>query len=454
MSAEGAIPTRLRQACAALLLACSLGSEARGEDLLDIYRTAQQMDPILMEAVQGHRAALARVDQAKAAFRPQATLSASVGDTKGRFSYDLDESERRSKSTNWKLQVTQQIFRLTDARAHDVAEAQAQQAAARLEQAERELSLRVTKAYLDLELVNRTAGLIQVQLQAYEEQQRQAEQGLVQGTHSLVDVLESRSRVEATRAQRIAALNDVKTRRSELARVIGTVPARLQGLRDDATAALPAGDDLKTWTQRARQVSPQAREKQAALDAAQAELARSRAEHLPRLELVGAVSGASQSQNTASVLNFSSRSATTELLLQAVVPIFSGGGMSARVRETQAAVLQAHAQQEATLREIDSLVEQAYLGLSSAQAEVQALRAAQEAARHALTANQAGLRFGVRALADVLNAQQQLHQVERDLLKARHAVLLSAVRFALATEPFGEDTMRVFNNWFANDPAP
>jgi outer membrane protein len=134
-----------------------------------------------------------------------------------------------------------------------------------------------------------------------------------------------------------------------------------------------------------------------------------------------------------------------------VVPIFSGGAMSARTRETQAEVMQAHAQLEAALREVDSLTEQAYLGIASGLAEVQSLQAAREAARGALSAIETSVKLGARTLVDVLNAQQQLYTVERDLLKARHGLLLNQVRFTLATEVFDIETIRAMNLWF--EPA-
>jgi outer membrane protein len=447
VSAERAARRRFRAAVAALVLACQCAA-ALAYDLLDVYVAARQMDPALLEAQHAHIAAVARVDQARAAFFPNASFSTSGGDTAGKYSFDADESERRSRAWNWKLQVTQPVLRMPELKAMQQARAQAQRAEARLEQVERDLALRVTKAYLDLELAMRGVDLADSQLEAYQEQLRQAEQGLVLGTHSRVDILDSRSRLEAARAQRIVVLNETRVRRAELARIIGKVPQTLQRVREDALGALPARMDAEFWSERARHVSAQIRERRAALSAAELEVSKSRAEHLPRLDLVGAVVGSFQSQNTASQLNFASRSRTSELTVQLVVPIFSGGGVSARTRESQAEVVQARAQLEAALREVDSLTEQAFLGLASGLAEVQALQAAREAARSALSAIETSVKFGARTLVDVLNARQQLYSVERDLLKARHGLLLNQVKFTLATEDFDLQTIRAMNLWF------
>jgi outer membrane protein len=240
-------------------------------------------------------------------------------------------------------------------------------------------------------------------------------------------------------------------KRTEFARVIGKVPETLQRVREDVTAGMPASASLEFWTERARDISPQVRERRAAVLAAELEVKKVQAEHLPRLDLVGSTGSMANSENTATPLNYSSRSQSSEIMLQLIVPIFSGGGILARTRETQAEVVQAQAQLESVLREVDSLTEQAFLGVASGLAEVQALEAAREAARSALSANQTSFRLGARTLVDVLNAQQQLFTVERDLLKARHGLLVNNVKFTLATQEFDIETMRTVNLWF--DPV-
>ena len=450
MSVERWFSRLFRLVVVGLLCSCPV-VEARAEDLMDVYLMARQMDPALLDAQQGYLAALARVDGAQAALLPNASINSSRGSTYGKYTFDGDESARRSRNWNWKLQVTQGIIRVPEAKALEQSDVKARQAFARLEQVEQELALRVTKAYLDVELAIRSAELIGVQLGAYLEQLRQAEQGLVQGTHSRVDLLESRSRVEGARAQQIAALNEVRVKRTELARVIGKVPETLQRVREDVTSGMPATAGLEFWTARARDISPQVRERRAAVLAAELEVKKVKAEHLPRLDLVGSTGSMANSENTATPLNYSSRSQSSEVMLQLIVPIFSGGGISARTRESQAEVVQAQAQLESVLREVDSLTEQAFLGIASGLAEVQALEAAREAARSALSANQTSFRLGARTLVDVLNAQQQLFTVERDLLKARHGLLVNHVKFTLATQDFDIETMRTINLWF--DPA-
>jgi len=66
-------------------------------------------------------------------------------------------------------------------------------------------------------------------------------------------------------------------------------------------------------------------------------------------------------------------------------------------------------------------------------AQMRALEAAEASTQLALEATQLGYRVGIRVNVDVLNAQSQLYQTQRDLSRARYDVLLNALRLRQAS---------------------
>ena len=64
---------------------------------------------------------------------------------------------------------------------------------------------------------------------------------------------------------------------------------------------------------------------------------------------------------------------------------------------------------------------------------VKALEAAESSSRLSLEATQLGYRVGVRVNIDVLNAQTQLFQTQRDLFKSRYDVLVNSLRLRQAS---------------------
>ena len=77
-------------------------------------------------------------------------------------------------------------------------------------------------------------------------------------------------------------------------------------------------------------------------------------------------------------------------------------------------------------------VRQAYYTLQSGVAQMRALEAAEGSSQLALEATQLGYRVGIRVNVDVLNAQSQLYQTQRDLARARYDLLLNALRLRQA----------------------
>lgn len=61
-------------------------------------------------------------------------------------------------------------------------------------------------------------------------------------------------------------------------------------------------------------------------------------------------------------------------------------------------------------------------------ARVAALEAAESSSALALEATQLGYQVGVRVNLDVLNAQTQLNQAQRDLARARYDVLVNLLK--------------------------
>jgi len=67
-----------------------------------------------------------------------------------------------------------------------------------------------------------------------------------------------------------------------------------------------------------------------------------------------------------------------------------------------------------------------------------------------LASTRLGLEVGVRTNLDVLNAQQQVTQVQRDLAQARYNALLSDIKLRAATGVLSEDDIRATNAYLTD----
>ena len=80
---------------------------------------------------------------------------------------------------------------------------------------------------------------------------------------------------------------------------------------------------------------------------------------------------------------------------------------------------------------------------------MKALEAAESSSQLALEATQLGYKVGVRVNLDVLNAQTQLFQTQRDLAKARYDVLVNSLRLRQASGQLTPNDLLAVNSLLA-----
>ena len=139
---------------------------------------------------------------------------------------------------------------------------------------------------------------------------------------------------------------------------------------------------------------------------------------------------------TAALVGIKSQSAAIGLQLS--IPIYTGGGIDARVREAAVLRDKAESDLENVRRQVEQSARQAFLGVRSGLAQVTALQAAEKSSQLALESNLLGYQVGVRINIDVLNAQQQVFNTQRDLARARYDVLLNGLRLKFSNAALGE----------------
>ncbi len=415
---------------AALLLNALPG---RAETLLDVFRLAQQNDPSLRSARAALEAAQEKVPQARAGLRPQ--LSATAANTRSQGSYSFasnPESQREVASWNWALQLTQPLIRVQNWRTLSHAQAQQELAEAQFALAGQDMILRLVQAYFEVEVARQGIEVSDAQLRAVLELLAQNKKGFSVGTHAITDVYEAQSRLELGRAQRVGAQNELNVKEADLEKLVGALPAILSKLRHDALLPEPVPRDLQAWSDHARNDAPQVRVQRSAVAVAEKEVARSSAAHLPTLDFTASYGKNSSSGSSSTPQDFSSASQAGQFGVQLSVPLYAGGSVQSKVRESLAQLEQARADLETAQRAAVALARQAYNGVMNAQAQINALQAAIESSEAAIKGNRIGVQLGTRINIDVLNAEQQLHIAQRDLVKARYDMLLNGFRLKAA----------------------
>jgi outer membrane protein len=131
--------------------------------------------------------------------------------------------------------------------------------------------------------------------------------------------------------------------------------------------------------------------------------------------------------------------------VQLNMPLFQGGVVSSKWREAEANRERARQELENARRNVAQQARQAYLGVVSGAAQVQALQQALTSSESVLEASKLGQEVGVRTNLDVLNAQQQLFSTRRDLYQAQYDYLLNQLRLKQAVGSLGDEDLNKVN---------
>ena len=140
---------------------------------------------------------------------------------------------------------------------------------------------------------------------------------------------------------------------------------------------------------------------------------------------------------------------TASIGLQFNLPLYTGGATGNRIKETVALQEKARNDLEGARRAVALGTRTAFFGVQSGAAQVRALEAAEASSKLALEATQLGYKVGVRVNLDVLNAQTQLFQTQRDLARARYEVLVGGLRLRQAAGTLAEGDLEAVNGMLA-----
>jgi outer membrane protein len=470
---------------AGLLLATAAASAASAKDLVGVYEDALRNDPTIRAADANRLASRESRPQALAALLPQITGSGAYtrdhssgfqdsfgpasdaeGKPTGGFNVAPLIYSQGSTQRQWALNLRENVFSWSNWMTLKAANAQVAQAEATYTAAEQNLILRVCQAYFTVLSALDNLQAQEASLEAIARQLDQADKRYDVGLIAITDVQEAKSARDTASAAVIAAKRTLATAEDQLEEITGEKYDSLVKPGDDMPLNTPEPADESKWVNISL-------EQNATLIAARlnADIARDNVKvafggHLPTVELVAGRTFTEQSgpysfesvnqQGIATdvTLNgFGNKINDRQISLQISVPIFSGGATQSKVRQSQYSWIAAKEQMTQTSRATERQARDAYLGVISGIARVQALRQARESSQTALQATEAGYEVGTRTAVDVLNARRTLVQAQTDYSGSRYDFIISIIQLRLAAGNLDRPQLEQINSWLGL-PAP
>ena len=454
---------------APVLLALPLAAPAK--DLIGVFEDAVHNDPVIRQADANRLAARESKPQALAALLPQLNGTAGITrDHASGFQSQIFEVQNPSNPTGppqlvvartadqidntiqqWSLNLRQNVFSWSNwmslkAASHEVAQAEANYAAA-----EQQLILRVSQAYFAVLTAIDTLDADQASLEAISRQLDQANKRFEVGLIAITDVEDAKAARDSAASTVIAAKRTLATSENQLQEITGQKYDSLTRPGPDMPLNNPDPADESRWVNISLEQNLTLISSRLAADIARENVRVAVGGHLPTLDLVAGRSwnytSSDQIFDGQPFSNVDSKVNDRQIGLQFTLPIFSGGATQSKVRQAEYQWIAAKEGVVQSSRATERQARDAYLGVISGIARVQALRQALESNQTSLKATEAGYEVGTRTSVDVLNARRLLVQAQTDFAGARYDYIVSVLQLRLAAGNLDRPLLAQLNEW-------
>jgi outer membrane protein len=420
---------------------------ATGDDLLDLYRQAKTSDPVWLAAQAGYQAGIEKAPQGRALLLPTLGLSASKSDSDQQVTLPMSSNTYHYSTDAYAIQLTQPLYNKQNAAVYAQGLAGANQSELELETARQDLILRTSHAYFDVLAAQDALDFVILEKESISKQLTLARRNFAVGNATLVDVHEAQARYDIAAAQQITATNFLEVRKEALRVLTGNEPGTLTRLETKLDLQGPEPANMNQWVEISVNGNQRIKSQQEAVVIARQEVEKSRGGHLPTLDLTAS---RAYSDAGGSVLGFAIESTTNQIGLQFQMPLYQGGGISSKVRESVAQLEVAGQRLDQTRRQVAQQVRESYLDVINGVARVQALEQARISNERALESTVIGYERGVRTGVDVLNAQRELFRTRLSLSQARYEYLISRLRLKAAAGMLQEQDLEGINRLLAH----
>ncbi|HEX5056138.1 MAG TPA: TolC family outer membrane protein [Gammaproteobacteria bacterium] len=431
-------------------------NENWASDLFELYGLAEQNDPQIRAAYSDFQAVEETVPQNWANLLPQISGSVNAAYDDSKADPEAQDQETRKsdgESTGYELRATQVIYNHAYWQRLSQANINAAQAEANYNAARQDLIVRIATAYFNVLGGIDSLAFAEAERKSVEQQLEQTKQRFEVGLIAITDVKESQARFDQAVAQEIEAQNTLSTTREALWTIVNTYPQQLKPLSEQMPLLQPEPADKQHWVDKALAENLSLIAADLARQAAQQEVDIQRSGHYPTIDVTARhtyrddEAGRVQVSGVDVPVTGAVQTTDTSIMVSLNVPIFTGGGTHARVKEAVYRREATRDRYEATRRQVIQQTRDAYQNILADISRVKALKQALISSEAAYEATSAGYEVGTRNSVEVLTALRNVYAAKRDYARTRYTYVVDLLRLKQATGNLSMADLKEINRW-------
>lgn len=419
----------------------SISFYAHSEDLLQVYKKAQETNPELRRAQADRNASFEKINEVRAALLPQLNAQASYTENRG----FRDARNANSDVKKGSINLSQSIFDLSLWQSLNIQQKQANIQETNYQAAQQKLILDTATAYFNVLGAIDSLEFVEANRKAVFRQLEQTQQQFDVGLVAITDVQNAKAQYDSVIANEVNARNQLDNALESLRQITGHHFEKLASLNVD-TFKTVRPDNAETLIQNANNRNLNLLSARLQQEISRDSIRLAQSGHLPTLG-ASASSSITDTNNKGSAPRQSDGSdvGQNSVGLTLSVPIFQGGATASRTEQAQYAYISASEGLESVARAVEQNVRSSRNNMNASISSINAFEQAVISAQTSLDATEAGYQVGTRTIVDVLNATTTLYNAKQQLSNARYAYMINQLNLLSAQGLLQESDLNSLN---------
>ena len=422
------------------------------ENLLDVYQDAVMHDKTLQQAHYSSQVAAEGIPISVAELLPSLSVNGFTTANRNNVikapGFSPVTSTLHYNSHAYSISINQPLFDLPAWLAVREARASAKQALSHYAAAQQDLVTRTTKAYFNVLFAQDNLRFIRAEKRATAKHLEQSREQHEVGLKTITDVYAAQADYDIIVAAEIAAKNDIRNAKERLAVITGKIYDHLAPLRKRIPLPMPQPRVAQRWVQIALKQNRELIAANYSTQAAKEQVHQAFSGHFPLIKAAGAVEHADNG-NASGV--GTSKNALTSLSLQAELPLFNGFGVVTSTRQARFAYQEALAARDQIQRETVADTRQIFNDIVSGISKTKADRRTIKSTHSALQSINAEFEVGTRTMVDVLDAQKDLYNAQRQTSQDQYDFLNNSLALKQSAGILCAGDLKYINNLLISD---
>lgn len=420
-----------------ILFILLLTGKANGLDLLECYSKAKQYDPYYLSVYHEYKANKTLPMQSLARLLPQIEASYT------RMKYDFESGpayyiDYKADSRNISLQ--QAVLQLPLILEYKQSSLRSLMGEKKFKYVEQELIKRVSDAYFETLYYEENLRVLEEEKKAFFELVKMIKRLFDAGEATLTDLHDAEAKYSNAQFRLIEAEKNFHTAKNNLRRIIGEEPNLLARLDDKTYFKEPEPFNIDDWIQIAKENNNLIKYYSLSKDVASYEIDKQTSERLPKINFIAGFTRT----NTRDYLRTDPLSYYS-FGFQIRLPIFSGGYVTAKIREAKELFEKAKKDYDSAVSEVLQEIFNNFFGVKTALAQIYSAESSLRASSIALESSKKGYQAGIRTVVDVLNAESNFYRAKLDLVKAKYDYIKYLVSLKYHSGVLGQEDVNEIN---------